>query len=336
MSQLNTELKTVPHFQSWVLLWAFAESALGGVMHAVKFPFTGIIVGSIAVICIAMLGYYHPRNPGKILQALGMVLLIKLTLSPYSPWQAYIAVFFQGYSGFLIFRHPSFFKIKTVFFATVCLAESAIQKALISILVYGSSMIEAIDQSASHILLSLGLVTETSFFYGVFSLYVGLYTCMGILLGLWIPQIPVYLLSMREELQAMITMPPVQVPSRKKWIRKGLMTAFVFLFILIFIKWILPDFPVFQLVGFLLRSVFVSLLLVFILGPIVMYYVKKWVSRHSTDYLLINEVMHQIPAFSQKAFSLLHQIHQNYFWGDKIKFYIIGLIFLSINENPQK
>jgi hypothetical protein len=336
MKQENTEFKTIPHFQSWVLLWAFAESAVGGVMHAVKFPFTGIIVGSVAVICIAMIGHYNAQKPEKILQALGIVLLIKLTLSPYSPWQAYVAVFFQGYLGYFLFSQPTFFKLKTLIFSTVCLAESAIQKALISIVVYGSSLIEAIDQSARHILFSMGFHTDTSFFYGVFTLYVGFYAVAGILLGLWIPRIPQYLHSMRDQLDDMTRVVPAPWPQRKTLFRKGALTIAVFIFILVCVKWLLPDFPVFQLLWFLLRSILVSLILVFVLGPVVMNLVRKWISKNPVDHALFTEVVHQIPVFTQKALSLFYQINPQYSWWNKIRFYIIGLIFLSMNENQQK
>lgn len=336
MRQDNTELKSTPHYQSWVLLWAFAESAIGGVMHAVKFPFTGIVVGGIAVICISMIGHYSQGQPGKIIQALGIVLLVKLTLSPYSPWQAYVAVFFQGYLGYFLFRRPNLFSLKTLVFSAVCLAESAIQKALISILVYGSSLIEAIDQSARHILFSMGFQTEVSFFYGVFSIYVGFYTVTGILLGLWIPRIPHYLHSMRDQLNDMTRVSPTPWPERKMLLRKGVGALVIFIIILICIKWMLPDFPVFQLLWFLLRSILVSLILVFVLGPFIMNLVRKWVSKNPVDHELFTEVVQQIPLFTQKALTLFYQIKSHQSWWGKIRLYVIGLIFLSMNENQHK
>ena len=48
--------------KSLILLWAFAESGIGGILHGLKLPFTGIFVGGIAVICIALLGFYDEQN----------------------------------------------------------------------------------------------------------------------------------------------------------------------------------------------------------------------------------------------------------------------------------
>lgn len=327
------ELKTIPHFQSWVLMWAFAESAIGGVMHALKIPFTGIVVGSISVICIALIGFYFAHEPKKIIQALGIVLLIKLTLSPYSPWQAYVAVFFQGYLGYFLYRTPTFFKLKTLIFSILCLTESAIQKVVLSILVFGTSLITAIDQSAQQIMFTLGIDTDTSFFYSIFTLYVLLYLLVGLLLGLWIPKIPNQLNLMRNQLALMTLHTVESLPQKKKLIKKGIVTLFVLLGGLLLIKIMIPDFPVFQLLWFLFRSILVSLILVFLLGPLVMKFVKKWVAQSHVDATLFTEVMRQIPAFSNQALALFSTVNKQYSGWNKVKYYIIGLIFLSMNED---
>lgn len=93
-----------------ILLWAFAESGIVGILHALKLPFTGIFVGGIAIICIALLSYFTDKR-GPILKALGVVLLVKFTVSPHSLWQAYEAVVFQAYLGFLLFKTNDHFKL---------------------------------------------------------------------------------------------------------------------------------------------------------------------------------------------------------------------------------
>ena len=83
-------------------LWALNESGLGGVLHAAKFPFTGIFVGGFAVILISLIARYSNYSFKAILKATAMVLMIKAAVSPHSPFPAYLAVSFQGLLGALI------------------------------------------------------------------------------------------------------------------------------------------------------------------------------------------------------------------------------------------
>ncbi|MCB0574936.1 MAG: hypothetical protein KDC61_10270, partial [Saprospiraceae bacterium] len=73
-------------------LWAFSESALGGVMHALKIPFTGLLVGGFAVLSIGMIAHVSHRRAGAVLRATMLVVLVKAVVSPHSPPTAYLAV----------------------------------------------------------------------------------------------------------------------------------------------------------------------------------------------------------------------------------------------------
>ena len=124
--------------KSLIALWAFSESGLGGLLHALKLPLTGITVGSIAVLCIALISWYSNFNKRTLLAALSVVLLVKVTVSPHSPWAAYVAVTFQGFMGILLLNYKESFKISVLIFAILCLFESAVQRILILFLVYGN------------------------------------------------------------------------------------------------------------------------------------------------------------------------------------------------------
>ena len=39
-------------------LWGFSEATLGGILHAFKIPFTGLFVGSAAVIFISLIAHF--------------------------------------------------------------------------------------------------------------------------------------------------------------------------------------------------------------------------------------------------------------------------------------
>jgi len=45
------------------ILWALSESALGGLMHALKVPFTGFFVGGFAVLLLILISWYSDSRP---------------------------------------------------------------------------------------------------------------------------------------------------------------------------------------------------------------------------------------------------------------------------------
>ena len=84
-------------------LWALNEAGLGGLIHALRVPFTGIVVGSTAVVLIALIAFFAERKAKAILKATVIVLLIKAAASPHTPLPAYASVTFQGLAGALLF-----------------------------------------------------------------------------------------------------------------------------------------------------------------------------------------------------------------------------------------
>src|SRR5687768_15660381 len=92
-----------------IALWVLCEALLGGIIHGLRLPVSGIIVGSAAVICITLIAWKVPHK-GAILKATVIVAIFKMMLSPQAPPPAYIAVFFQGMTGELFFWNRKNFK----------------------------------------------------------------------------------------------------------------------------------------------------------------------------------------------------------------------------------
>ena len=57
MDNLTKEQKVLA-IQRLTALWAFAESGLGGMLHALQLPFTGLIVGGLSVIIITLIAKF--------------------------------------------------------------------------------------------------------------------------------------------------------------------------------------------------------------------------------------------------------------------------------------
>src|SRR4030095_14723436 len=103
-------------FYRLIALWALSEAMLGGIIHGLKIPVSGLVVGSCAVICICLIAYYIPSK-GSIIKATVIVAIFKMMLSPQAPPPAYIAVFFQGLMGELLFWNRKYFRLFCVILA---------------------------------------------------------------------------------------------------------------------------------------------------------------------------------------------------------------------------
>jgi len=127
-----------------IAIWGFTEAAFGGILHALKIPFTGLFIGSIAVILITLISHYS-KDKLTILRATIIVLLVKGLLSPHTPVTAYFAVFLQGFIGYLIFSFVKFETPAALLLGFISLLLSAFQKFIITTLFFGMTFWKSID-----------------------------------------------------------------------------------------------------------------------------------------------------------------------------------------------
>src|SRR5215203_3359077 len=164
-----------------IALWIFCEAVLGGIIHGLKLPVSGLIVGSCSVICICLIACYVPlRN--AILKATIIVAIFKMMLSPHSPPTAYIAVFFQGLVGQLLFSTNGFYKVSCILLGVIALAESALQRILVMTIVFGNDLWKAMNETVSKLTGQAG-ATNYSLLFGVG--YLLLHILVGFIVGLF-------------------------------------------------------------------------------------------------------------------------------------------------------
>ena len=311
-----------------ILLWAFAESGIGGILHALKLPFTGIFVGGIAIICIALMSYFT-NNRLTILKALGIVLLVKFTVSPHSPWQAYVAVVFQAYLGYFLFKSNNHFKIKCFLLSVICMLESGVQRVLIMVLIYGTNFMKAIDKAAVALAQSLGLNDLPSLVFSVFGLYIVVHIAVGFAIGWWLPTIPERLWQFELKVPDSPNLSPNVV--RKKGFLT-ILSGFVILAVILFIiKLLVPEMPAASIFFIFFRSLLVSIGLIFIVGPIIKLLIMKYsVDKTNQNQILFREILNDIPDFTSRAISLVNFVNKEYSGLQKIKIYILSLLQLSL------
>jgi hypothetical protein len=165
-------------------LWALNEAGLGGLIHAMKIPFTGIVVGSTAVILIALIAFFAERKSAAILKATVIVLLIKAAVSPHTPLPAYVAVAFQGLAGSLLFGFLPWPRLAALLLGLLALWQGAAQKLLVMTLLYGAPLWDSVDAVGRWILERIGggpgTLSPTAWFL---TLYLGYYTLGGLVTG---------------------------------------------------------------------------------------------------------------------------------------------------------
>ena len=163
-------------------LWAFSEAFLGGMLHGLKIPFTGLVLAFIASICITLIAMADTRR-GVILKATLAVIAVKFALSPYTPPMAYIAVLVQGLAGELFFLQRRFIKPAAFILAVFSLMYSAFQFLITMTVLFGKKGWQALDEFLNNTTKSLIPSAQHYSLYLVL-IYLACYLIAGIAAGI--------------------------------------------------------------------------------------------------------------------------------------------------------
>lgn len=169
-----------------IAIWGFTEAAFGGILHALKIPFTGLFIGSIAVILITLIAHYS-KSKSDILKATIIVLVIKGIVSPHTPVTAYFAVFLQGLLGYAIFSLIKFETPAALLMGFLSLIFSAFQKLIVTTLFFGFEFWKSIDLFTDYIFSQIKIVhrpESVSASVVLISLYTLIHIIAGITAGI--------------------------------------------------------------------------------------------------------------------------------------------------------
>ncbi|WP_431133858.1 hypothetical protein [Psychroserpens mesophilus] len=285
-------------------LWALNESGLGGFLHVFSTPFTGIIVGGISILLISLIAYYAENKWKAILKALLVVLIIKMAVSPYSPFGAYVAVSFQALFGALLFANFSWKGITLMVLGMVTFLESALQKLLILTIVYGTGFWEAINMYGASVQKKLGVVSETSATSVLVTTYLLVYGICGILAGLFIKSM-IKIISNKK--QDDFYLEPDDLDSSQNKSKKSFKSKVIWVWLLT-VTGIVIAFTFFggdmfgwkMAVYIMLRSFLILLLWYLIIGPFLLQLVQKYLNKKKSQYKEdISNAMYLFPYFRQ-------------------------------------
>ena len=304
-----SEQKTIPGnsliYYRLIALWVLNEAMLGGIIHGLKIPVSGLIVGSCAVVCICLIAWYVPVK-GAIIKATIIVAIFKMMLSPQAPPPAYIAVFFQGLMGELLFLNRRFFKVSCLLLATLALVESGLQRILLLTIVYGNDLWKVINDFIN------GLTKQkTAFNYSLVLAggYVLLHLFVGLAIGWWASVLPGRITKWNsDDLNRIVisndkaTMLPV-VKARRKRLKKGLFIIWVVLILLYvqsYFKIGDPLLPAHLSLKIFLRSIIIVLSWYFIIGPLLKQLFQHWLQKKQAGAQReVGLVLNLLPATQQ-------------------------------------
>lgn len=265
--------------QRLTALWALAESGLGGLLHAIKMPFTGLIIGGIAILIISLISHYSKNDWKTMMGALLLVLIIKITVSPHAQITAFIAVGFQGVFGYVCHRLlPR--KLAAFVFAIVALLESAFQKIIVLTILFGTELWEAINKTGEWVIQKMNPFFNVSSTELLIGIYGGIYLIGGILLGTLIIRLTHYLESKKPEDIPEIIIPKTEVKtSGNKSLTKKYRKHFIF--ILAFLAVIIFGFMQGSQSGWyiLVRTLFFLAIYFIVVAPILLRLLTNFLSK---------------------------------------------------------
>lgn len=178
---MQTDKVELPRlFSRLIALWVISEAFAGGILHALKLPFTGMLVSGFAVCIIVLTG--RLLGPSQILKATVIVCIFKLGLSPHSPPTAYLAVAFQGILGSVLIRKNSNAWLPVIGFGLLALTESAAQRLLVLWILYGETLWTAVNEFMNK---TLGHLKHSDYAKWLTIGYVLLHSIAGIIIGIY-------------------------------------------------------------------------------------------------------------------------------------------------------
>ncbi len=267
-----------------IAIWVLCEAMLGGIIHGFRIPVSGLVVGSAAVVCICLIAWYVPVR-GAIIKATIVVAIFKMMLSPQAPPPAYIAVFFQGLLGELLFRNKKFFRLSCMLLALLALLESGLQRILVLTIVYGNDLWKVINDFIN------GLTKQkntTNYSLLIGGAYVFLHLFTGLLVGWWASILPKKIEAWKKDkgLELPVTATSAialpQASKKRKRFRTGIFIIWLLLIGLYVQSYFKPGTPLLPShisLQLFLRSVIIILAWIFIIGPALKLILHQWLEK---------------------------------------------------------
>ena len=332
--------KQISIFYKITALWVICEAFAGGIMHTVKIPFTGMFISSLSVICITLIAWYTSAR--YILKATLLVIIFKFSLSPHSPPTAYLAVLFQGLMGYFLFLNKRFFTAAAILLGALALVESALQRILVLIFLYGKDFWQAID---AYVYKLTGSEQLNQISYWIAFVYISIHFIFGVFVGSfaanlarntrqWAAENPQFIFD--SSILKEVEINPVRKKRKTKYF-------FYFLFLLMILfyihAWVYPASSILsqsKVASLLLRTALILLGWFLILNPLFTYFLKKYATKKKTEQKAeFSIIMGMIPEF-KKVFIKSWQLSAQQKYTNRLQLFLKILLLNTLYANQEE
>ena len=159
-----------------------------------------------------------------------------------------------------------------------------------------------------------------------------LYLMVGLIIGIWIPSIPKQVYELAQNMPEMNVDKNEQKSFYKKKGKSVFIGFIVLALVLLAIHIFVPSMKLTQLLFIFLRAIIVSLGLIFIAGPIFLHLIRRYSKGLTIEKKLLNEILDEIPAFTDKAYQVLYWVNSEYRGWAKIKNMVLGLLVIGQSQ----
>jgi hypothetical protein len=324
-------------------LWALNEGGLGGILHAIGSPFTGLIVGSTAILLISLLAYFSRSNYSTIFKSMLIVLIIKLAISPYSPPTSYLSVVFETACGAFIFNYLGFNKWSTMLLGVITLVFSALLKILSLTIIFGMTFWRAINEVLDQIQNILPFISDVFSSQFLISAYVISYMIFGLIVGYSIYSIVEYLDENQGNVKYQISAIVFDLPQdfnkkrRSRWQMGILWIALLSLMVAYYLFYKEGDRVWRSVLYIILRSGSIILIWYYLIGPFFTKWLRNFLSTKEHQVSKeVSETMTLLP-FLKNIVELSWKENKEEKGWNKIKGFIgdtiLYSIFLRVDED---
>lgn len=289
-------------------LWALTEAALGGILHAFRIPFTGLIIGGAAIVYIGLLASLS-TNKNSILKATTIVILIKFSVSPHTPLTAYLAVSLQGVLGYFLYTTIKTKLIPSLLLGVTALLLSASQRIIVVTIIFGKTFWESIDEFAQRIIAGLFSSHSQSPDFSASVVIIIIYMIMhlggGLLFGLLGYKLPIWIENFNTDFDRSKLIDSKIRNLRKKdkkWYNKRIVKTILVFFIAAFIlTYIFPvegDNLFIDVIYMAIRAIVIISIWTLVLAPLVTKVLSKLLRKKEEVYKdTLRDVITLLPLF---------------------------------------
>jgi hypothetical protein len=302
-----------------IALWALSETTLGGILHALHMPLTGVFVGGAAIIFITLIAYFSEQKV-SIIKATFIVLIVKGVVSPYTPVTAYFSVLLQGVLGQILFSNKKHLKLSAFVLSVTTLTVFGFQKAIIYTIVFGKTLWQSIDSYTNFIVDQFhinGEVTQTIHFSLILiSIYALLHLTAGIIIGILAGKIPnwiavsinkndYYLVDVKPENKVKSFFEEIKKNKKSRKKKRGIVILSIAIGAII-LSYLTPGLGsslASDMVLMIFRAIVITLIWYFYLAPLLLNYSKKYLKKRQNIYAEeIEEIMTLLPQLKNVLF----------------------------------